>query len=271
MHRLTGYQTPASGGSAPAWEDLTVAHRLEIVDTLAEHYRSRREVMQRLHLTQPQRRELVTQLAAKHQHEAREAERIAGFQHRLMQSLLDTAISSSSTLTQDVYGKLLEEHLYHSIGEENYSITNTKELVKAKAYMKSVGFAPSLVGHWVELSPFSPPLYVTPPFNSQAPCAQRQSEQQESVQQQNLPVRRRFGDREVLRGKGVRSLYSSTYVSVMQEDSEPSRSLEAPSTVSHQFSHDGHGISAPDKLEEPPRRKRRVLLVPGRTGKAEGR
>ena len=228
--------------------------------------------MQRLHLTQPQRRELVTQLAAKHQHEAREAERIASFQHRLMQSLLDTKISSSSTLTRDVYGKLLEEHLYHSIGEENYTITTTRELDKAKAYMKSVGFAPSLVGHWVELSPFSPPLYVTPPFNSQAPCAKSKSEQQESVQQQqSLPVRRRFGDREVLRGKGVRSLYSSTYVSVMHEDPEPSRSLEASSTVSHQISHDGHGISAPDKLEEPPPPKRRVLLVSGSTGKAEGR
>ena len=136
--------------------------------------------MQQLQLSAAQRRETVAQLARQHEHEVTENGNIANFQRELVQSLLDGQASSSSTLTSDVYRKLLEEHIYQSVGEEVYSLSTTKELAKAKAYLKSAGFAPWLAGHWVEASPFTS-SYGAPPIEGHAIFSQSGSVQQQSV------------------------------------------------------------------------------------------
>lgn len=161
--------------------------------------------MQQLQLDVAQRREVVSQLARRHQHEVTENETIANFQRGLIESLLAEQASSSSRLTAEVYRKLLEEHIYQSTGEESYSLTTTKELAKAKAYLKSVGLASWLVGNWVEAAPFTSSAYAPPPMDGRALFVQSGGVEQQSVQrqQQALPVRRRIGDMEVLKSKGA--------------------------------------------------------------------
>ena len=228
-----------------------MAHRLEIVSNLAEHS-SRREAMQQLQLSLSQRREVVAQLARRHQDEALENENIANFQRGLMQSMLDGQASSCSTLTRDVYRELLEEHVYQSIGEEGYSLTTTKELAKAKAYLKSAGFAPWPAGHWAEASPFTSSSCAPPPIHGHALYLQSGGGQQQSVarQQQTFPVRRRLGDMEVVRGKGIHS-------------------LGAPKTGNAQPVRDDHLPSASDEVIQASPKKKRLLLMLGNREKGE--
>lgn len=164
--------------------------------------------MQQLQLGVAQRREVVSQLARRHQHEVTENETIANFQRGLIESLLAEQANSSSKLTAEVYRELLEEHVYQSAGEESYSLTTTKELAKAKAYLKSAGLAPWLVGHWVEASPFTSSSYAPPPRDGRALFVQSGDVQHQSVQrqQQALPVRRRIGDMEVFKSKSAHTV-----------------------------------------------------------------
>lgn len=184
-----------------------MALRLEIVSTLAE-YSSRREAVQRLQLSVAQRREVVSQLARRDQHEVTESETITKFQRGLVESLLAEQASPSSKLTAEVYRELLEEHLYQSAGEETYSLTTTEELGKAKAYLKSAGLAPWLVGHWVEASPFTSSSYAPPSTDGRALFVQNGGVRQHSIQrqQQALPVRRRIGDMEGFNNKGAQTV-----------------------------------------------------------------
>ncbi|SLM39204.1 hypothetical protein LPUS_09696 [Lasallia pustulata] len=228
--------------SSPAWEDLTVAHRLEIISTLAEHS-SRWEAMQTLQLSLAQRREVVVQLARRHQHEIMEHENIASFHHGWMQSLLKGQASSSSILIPDVYRKLLEEHIYQSVGGEDYSLTTKKELATAKAYLNSAGFAPGLVGHWVEPSPFTSASGAPPPIDGQGLHVQSADAQQQGVswQRQTLPVRRRYGDVDVLKGKGFHSLGGLDV-----GNAQPSRN-DLPS-------------ASDESVQASPKKRRRLLL-----------
>ena len=199
--------------------------------------------MQTLQLSLAQRREVVAQLARRHQHEMMEHENIASFQHGLMQSLLNGQASSFSTMNPDVYRKLLEEHIYQSIGGEDYSLTTKKELAAAKAYLKSAGFTPGLVGRWVEPSPFTSTSCAPPPIDGQGLHVQSADAQQQGIswQQQTLPVRRRYGDVYFLIGKGVHS-------------------LGAPDVGNPQHSRDDFPSASDESVQVPPKKKRRLLL-----------
>lgn len=208
--------------------------------------------MQQLQLSLAQRREVAAHLARRRQEEVMENEKIATFQRGLMQSLLNEEASLSRTVSPEVYRKLLEKHLYQSVGEEGSSLTTTKELAKARAYLKSAGFAPWLAGRWVEASPFTSASYAPPPMDGRALFVQSGGVQQQSVrwQQQTVPVRRRFGDMEVLKGKGVHS-------------------SGMPDTGTAQSLHDDHSPGASDKGVQASPKEKRLLPLLGSRGERE--
>lgn len=128
----------------PAWDDLTVAHKLDLADTIGELYPDPSQVMHQLRLSVSQKEELVELLIQRQDRAAREEAN----QQRLQQQTKD-ALLQGTRLSQTVFHQMVEENLYGAISEDDHLQTNLKELKKARAYLRYCGFNPARAnGSW---------------------------------------------------------------------------------------------------------------------------
>ena len=128
-----------SNTEAPAWDDLTVAHKLNLTDTIAELYPGLAQVMHQLRLGASQKEELVELLSQRSAREAREEAN----QQRLQEQTKDALLSGRS-FTQPEFHQILNETLYENINEEDHLQTNLLELKKARRYLGYCGLNPAL-------------------------------------------------------------------------------------------------------------------------------
>ncbi|CAF9926805.1 hypothetical protein IMSHALPRED_007055 [Imshaugia aleurites] len=137
--RLAG--TP-SVPEIPAWDDLTVAHKLDLADAIGELHpdpADPAEVMRQLRLDLSQKKELVEFLIQRQDRAAKEEANQKALQEQTQDILLQ-----GGRLSQSTFHQMAEENLYGSISEDDHLQTTGKELMKARAYLGYCGFDPAL-------------------------------------------------------------------------------------------------------------------------------
>ena len=123
----------------PAWDDLTIAHKLDLAVTIAELYPDLAQVMHQLRLAVSQKEELVGLLNQRSDREAREQAN----QQRLREQTED-ALLSGKPFSQPAFSHILNETLYENIDEDDHLQTNLMELKKARRYLRYCGLDPAL-------------------------------------------------------------------------------------------------------------------------------
>ena len=123
----------------PAWDDLTITHKLDLADTIAELYPDPVHVMHQLRLNPSQKEELVDLLIQRQDRAAGEEAN----QHKFMNQTKEMLLRGEP-LPQSKFHQMLEEHLYKNIWEDHHIQTNLMELKKARAYLGRCGFDPAL-------------------------------------------------------------------------------------------------------------------------------
>lgn len=145
-HSLIGCQpTPASTSTlkatafAASWDKLSIAHQLDLVLTLFEIYGTVTEAMQQLHLDKFQSQNMLQ------------------FIERYPESEIDEAKCLSELEVGKIPIKLLpdsdggDQKDSRWVCVEKLTLSTTKELAKAKAYLESCGKKPTLLDHWKSL------------------------------------------------------------------------------------------------------------------------
>ena len=123
----------------PAWDELTIAHKLDLADTIAKIHPDRAQVMHQLRLNSSQKESLVELLI---QRQDRAARQIANHQ-RLMEQTQKMFLRGEQ-VSQSTFRQMVEENLYGEIHEDDHCQTNMMELKKARAYLQYCGFDPAL-------------------------------------------------------------------------------------------------------------------------------
>lgn len=132
----------ASTPKTPAWDDLTVAHKLDLADTIAELCTDPpdpAQVMHQLRLSLSEEKELIELLVQRQDRPAREK----ADQQKLQEQVNDILLHDGR-LSQLEFHQMVEENLYGTINETDPLQTNPMELKKAKEYLRYCGFDPAL-------------------------------------------------------------------------------------------------------------------------------
>lgn len=137
--RPTKLAKTASIKEFPAWDDLTIAHKLDLADTIGELYPDLTQVTHKLRLNPSQKEELVELLTQRQDRSAREEAN----QQRLMEQTKEVLLQGKS-LSQSEFHQMVEENLYGEIKENDHLQTNVMELKRARAYLEYCGFDPAL-------------------------------------------------------------------------------------------------------------------------------
>ena len=123
----------------PAWDDLTVTHKLDLADTIAEYYPDPAHVMHQLRLDPSQKEELIRLLSECQDRAAR----VEANQQKLMNQTNEMLLRGEP-LPQSKFHQMVEDDLYENIREDDHIQTNFMELKKARAYLERCGFDPAL-------------------------------------------------------------------------------------------------------------------------------
>lgn len=128
----------------PDWDDLTVAHKLNLTDAIAELPEhptpvELTKVMHQLRLSVSQQNELAELLIQRQDRMAREEANEQRLQEQTKEILLQ-----GGHLSQSTFHQLVEANLYGTINDDDHLQTNLMELKKARAYLRYCGFDPAL-------------------------------------------------------------------------------------------------------------------------------
>lgn len=131
-----------TASNVPTWDDLSIAHKLDLADTVAEIYSDATHVMQQLQLNPLQKKELTDLLIQRQDRLAREKANREKLQEETEKALL----SRKGRLSQTTYHNMVEQILYATIAEgDDHLQTTLSELRNARAYLQSCGFDPNLL------------------------------------------------------------------------------------------------------------------------------
>jgi hypothetical protein len=147
---LTGQPTRSPTAIASSsWDELTVAHQLDLVHVLSERCDSTKEAMQRLRLRPHQTQRMLKLLEQREKPEDVELERVAKLQAKASGFLLAWDTPDDKSRSKAAMGNrgLLTEH-YNQVNVEEFTLSTPRELAKAKAYLEACGRRPALLDHW---------------------------------------------------------------------------------------------------------------------------
>ena len=143
----------------PAWADLTVTHKLDLADAIGElFYPNAFQVMHRLRLGVPEKKEFLELLNQRQDREAREKAN----QQKLQEQTKD-ALLQGKHLSQYTFHEMVEANLYGTVDEDDHNQTCPCELEKARAYLIYCGFDPALAGEWWDVPTISSAASGTQP------------------------------------------------------------------------------------------------------------
>ena len=126
----------------PTWDDLAVAHKLDLADAIGELDPDGTdvfEVMDQLRLSVSQKEELTKLLIERQERVATEETN----QQRHMEKT-KAVLLQGRHLSQAAFHQMVEENLYGTISEDAHLQTNLRELKKARAYLRNCGFDAAL-------------------------------------------------------------------------------------------------------------------------------
>ena len=153
----------------PVWDDLTITHKLDLADTIAELYPDPAHVMHQLRLNPSQKEELVELLIERQDRAAREEAN----QQKLMSQTREMLLQGKQ-LSQSKFHQMVEENLYETIQEDHHIQTNLMEMKKARAYLGNCGFDPALADSNWDVASIS---NVAEPRPAQAPFISSEAEE----------------------------------------------------------------------------------------------
>ena len=133
--------------NVPAWDDLTITHKLDLADTVYEFFPETgpEHIMARLRLNALQGGALA-ELLIKRQNRSRGEETSA----KLLRDHTQEEMLGGRKISETGYHTILEQTTYRHAGEEDHLQSTPSELAKAKAYLGHCGFDSSLLdGTWV--------------------------------------------------------------------------------------------------------------------------
>ncbi|KAK3172872.1 hypothetical protein OEA41_006197 [Lepraria neglecta] len=133
--------------NVPAWDDLTITHKLDLADTVYElsPEAGPEHIMARLRLNALQGGALA-ELLIKRQNRSRGEETSA----KLLRDHTQEEMLRGRKKSETGYRTILEQTIYRHVGEEDHLQSAPSELAKGKAYLSHCGFDPSLLdGTWV--------------------------------------------------------------------------------------------------------------------------
>ena len=140
----------ASSLEFPTWDDLTVAHKLDLADAIGEldpDATDAFKVMDQLLLSVSQKEELTELLIERQERAATEE---ANHQRHLEKT--KAILLKSGRLSPSAFHQMVEENLYGTIGENAALHTNLLELKKARAYLRNCGFDAALADQGWDVS-----------------------------------------------------------------------------------------------------------------------
>ena len=140
----------ASSLDFPTWDDLTVAHKLDLADAIGEldpDATDAFKVMDQLLLSVSQKEELTELLIERQERAATEE---ANHQRHLEKT--KAILLKGEHLSQSEFHQMVEENLYGTIGEDAARQTNLPELRKARAYLRNCGFDAALADQGWDVS-----------------------------------------------------------------------------------------------------------------------
>ena len=142
----------ASSLEFPTWNDLAVAHKLDLADAIGELLPDGTdvfEVMDQLRLSVSQKEELAELLFERQKRAATEE---ANQQRHLEKT--KAVLLQGRRLSQSAFHQMLEENLYGSISDKAALQTQTTpmELRKARAYLRNCGFDAALADQGWDVS-----------------------------------------------------------------------------------------------------------------------
>ena len=135
----TSTSTPKATASAASWDKLSVAHQLDLVLTLFEICGTVTEAMQHLFLDKFQSQNMLEFIERYPEFEIDEAKHL---------SELEVGKIPIKLLPDSDGGDRKDSRW---ICVEKLTLSTTKELAKAKAYLESCGEKPTLLDHWKSL------------------------------------------------------------------------------------------------------------------------
>ena len=135
----------------PAWEDLTVAHQADMIDTLSGSHGTREAAADQLGLNSVQKRNGLELLSQRDDIDAMEEARIMNLQNVVHGHLINGNQDGVKHMSQAKYRDLLDEHLYRPV-EIDFHTSCSSELAKAKRYLESHGHDPKLLDRWNKAS-----------------------------------------------------------------------------------------------------------------------
>lgn len=137
-----------SFNNCPGWEELSVAHQIDLVLSLSDLHGTIGSAMEKLRLDQQQSEIMLDLIDQHNEQESTENARLLAFQQRLNGILLDDA-GRVKHVSQERFRQLATDHLYsHSTGQD-FHFSTAAEFGKAARYLESCGHAPDdLLNHW---------------------------------------------------------------------------------------------------------------------------
>ncbi|MCJ1464979.1 hypothetical protein MMC07_003594 [Pseudocyphellaria aurata] len=138
----------SSFNNCPRWEELSVAHQIDLVHILSDLHGTIAIAMEKLRLDQRQA-EITLDLIDQHnEQEAMENARVDAFQKRIKAILLDKA-GRFKHVSQEAFRQLATKHLYNDSAGLDSHFSTAAEFGKAARYLESCGHAPGgLLDHW---------------------------------------------------------------------------------------------------------------------------
>ena len=149
--RPTKIARTASSLEFPTWDDLTVAHKLDLADAIGELDPDGTDVfgvMDQLRLSVSQKEELTELLIERQERAAKEEAN----QQRHMEKT-KAVLLQGRHLSQAEFHQMVEENLYGTISDDApFHTTNPMELRKARAYLRYCGFDAALADQGWDVS-----------------------------------------------------------------------------------------------------------------------
>ena len=134
-------QAVSDDSPPPSWDDLGIAVKLDVADTVNGLYDAPPEmIMNALRLNDSEKDDLTRLLIQRTERQAEE-DRNA----RLLRDHQREILLKGGNISSEENQNMMNRTIYRSAGEENFVTATRAEVIKAKRYLQHIGFDPSIL------------------------------------------------------------------------------------------------------------------------------
>ena len=138
----------------PSWDDLTIALKLDVADTVNGLYDADPEtIMNILQLDSLQKDDLTRLLIQRTQRQAEEDRN-----SKLLRDHQREILLKGGSISSEENRDMMDRTIYRSTDEDNFIVATRAEVNKAKSYIRHIGFDPSILV-WLDPHTGAPAVY----------------------------------------------------------------------------------------------------------------